>query len=51
MKVELDNKLVFRSFVQTNLRSDIVLWSEAGKQTTHHGRVNCTLGNQMRGGI
>ncbi|KAH3696664.1 hypothetical protein DPMN_084140 [Dreissena polymorpha] len=30
MKVYLDNKLVFPSIVRTNLRSDIVLWSEAG---------------------
>ena len=32
MKVNLHNKLVFTSIVQTNLRPDIVPWSEAGKR-------------------
>ncbi|KAH3690618.1 hypothetical protein DPMN_191304 [Dreissena polymorpha] len=38
MKVDIGNKLDFPSIVQTNLRSDIVLWSETG---THHYRFNC----------
>jgi hypothetical protein len=32
MEVDLSKKLVFPSFVQTNLRPDIVLWSEKGKK-------------------
>ncbi|KAH3868066.1 hypothetical protein DPMN_031202 [Dreissena polymorpha] len=48
MKVDLDNKLIFQSIVQTNLRQNIVLWSE---EPTHHNRVECTFGNQMRGGL
>jgi hypothetical protein len=32
MDVDLGKKLVFPSIVQTNLRPDIVLWSEKGKK-------------------
>ena len=32
MAVDLEKKLVFPGIVQTNLRPDIVLWSETGKK-------------------
>ena len=32
MEVDLGKKLVFPGIVQTNLRPDIILWSETGKK-------------------
>ncbi|KAH3854464.1 hypothetical protein DPMN_097006 [Dreissena polymorpha] len=52
MQVDIDNKLVFPSIVHTNLRSDIVLWSEAVKRLIIIKLTVPweTLGNRMRGG-
>ncbi|KAH3830413.1 hypothetical protein DPMN_103657 [Dreissena polymorpha] len=51
MKVDLNNKLVSPSIVPADKPQARHRAVVRGSETTHHDRINCSLGNQMRRGL
>ncbi|KAH3830414.1 hypothetical protein DPMN_103658 [Dreissena polymorpha] len=51
MKVDLNNKLVSPSIVPADKPQARHRAVVRGSETTHHDRINCSLGNQTRRGL